>query len=310
MQSNTVIDLSVIRDIVWHVSVQEIVPFLGQKLLPTDVEIKADQTPVTKIDKAAQRLLAELLSDAYPQAKIVGEEGFTSQDVRQAILDRSNRWVFVSDPVDGTSNLRDGKPNVGSMLHLFDKGRVAATWLCHPGSGDIVEADRRAGTVTLHNKIRGFETRLRAVSLDDKVDELNVVCGRKLIDALQKAAGEMVVAGRPVILKSKSPASGNYMRYLMPVAPIKDMTLFGEDICRARNIGHISYPSAPLHDHAGGQMMLALLGGVNSDYVKKHYNPLQRPGRGLITAIHPNLLRLFRKEFGPTLRALLRQAHP
>ncbi len=295
------IDYSLVRMIVWDVAASHIRPCLGKPLPAADVMIKDDRTPVTKIDKAVQRDTAIFLRAAYPQVKVVGEEGYTPAEIRGAI--KNNRWVFVADPVDGTSNLRDGKPNVGSMLHLFKDGQCTAAWLCHPGSGDIVQADRLQQTVTLHNMLTAFTTPLRLVSMADPVDAFHVVCGRKLIEALGAAASEISVGGRPISLKSKSPACGNYMRYLMPVESVKGLTLFGEDISQARNIGHISYLTAPLHDHMGGQMMLGLLGGVNADYLGQPYDPLERPDQGLVTALHPALLQVMQNAFGSTLRA-------
>lgn len=39
------------------------------------VETKSDQSPVTQADRECERLIARLLSDAFPDDGILGEEG-------------------------------------------------------------------------------------------------------------------------------------------------------------------------------------------------------------------------------------------
>lgn len=76
-----------------------------------EVEIKADETPVTAIDRAAEKLIRDRVAQARPADGFVGEEYGTTEG-------GSRRWVV--DPIDGTKNFVRGVPVWASLIALFD----------------------------------------------------------------------------------------------------------------------------------------------------------------------------------------------
>lgn len=70
---------------------------------------------VTTADQAAQRVMCELLSDWFPQAEIVAEEG----DLSRGRPTPDGLW-FTVDPLDGTAAfIRRASHGIGSMLALM-----------------------------------------------------------------------------------------------------------------------------------------------------------------------------------------------
>src|SRR2546428_138288 len=70
------------------------------------VETKADLTPVTEADRAAERALRERIASERPGELILGEEfgGELATDC----------WIL--DPIDGTKNYSRGIPVWGTLI--------------------------------------------------------------------------------------------------------------------------------------------------------------------------------------------------
>ncbi len=81
---------------------------------PIPVEIKSDQSPVTRADREAERVMRETLARRCPDHAIVGEE---YGDAR-----RLEGLVWCLDPIDGTKAFITGRPMFGTLVSLLDDG--------------------------------------------------------------------------------------------------------------------------------------------------------------------------------------------
>ena len=88
-----------------------------------EIEIKADGTPVTTLDRAVEAALRRVIERAQPGHGIVGEE------FGAAGADRD--WVWVLDPVDGTRQFAAGLPNFGTLIALCHEGRPVIGVIAH-----------------------------------------------------------------------------------------------------------------------------------------------------------------------------------
>ena len=79
------------------------------------VEFKADDTPVTAIDRAAEELIRERLTAERPADTIVGEEFGVTTGTEWIKAPR--RWVI--DPIDGTKNFVRGVPVWATLIGLI-----------------------------------------------------------------------------------------------------------------------------------------------------------------------------------------------
>lgn len=79
-----------------------------------DVERKGDGSPVTQADRSAETAIRERISELYPDHGVMGEE-FGSDRV-------DAEWVWVIDPIDGTSAFVSGLPTFGTLIALVHEG--------------------------------------------------------------------------------------------------------------------------------------------------------------------------------------------
>ncbi|MGE8685526.1 MAG: inositol monophosphatase family protein [Achromobacter sp.] len=78
------------------------------------VEVKADRSLVTALDKAIEARLRNIIEQAYPTHGIYGEEG------GHARLEAEFVWVL--DPIDGTAPFIAGVPVFGTLIALMHRG--------------------------------------------------------------------------------------------------------------------------------------------------------------------------------------------
>lgn len=92
------------------------------------VEIKADGTPVTEVDRAAEEAVREQIMQAYPEHGVIGEEYPAHRPDAE--------YVWVVDPLDGTKLYLSGKPDFGLMLALAHHGRFILGVIDHAALGE------------------------------------------------------------------------------------------------------------------------------------------------------------------------------
>lgn len=98
---------------------------------------KADGSPVTQADKAAERFVRDAIRSAYPEDGILGEE-------YEEVQGSSGR-VWVIDPIDGTKSFVHGVPLFGTLLACLNNGVSEIGVIVMPALGECVAAERDAG---------------------------------------------------------------------------------------------------------------------------------------------------------------------
>lgn len=96
-------------------------------------EWKADDSPVTAADRAAEQLIRARLAERFPDHAVVGEEFGEA-----AGGDRRYRWYI--DPIDGTKSFVSGVPLYAVLLGLEIDGRVEVGAACFPALGELIAA--------------------------------------------------------------------------------------------------------------------------------------------------------------------------
>ena len=109
----------------------------------TPVETKADSTPVTEADRAADRLIVAGLRAANPQIPVISEES-TADD---ALAPSPGGRFWLVDPLDGTREFiaRTGEFTVN--IALIEDGRPVLGVLHAPVRGETYVADGQGGAV-------------------------------------------------------------------------------------------------------------------------------------------------------------------
>lgn len=140
------------------------------------VDAKADGTPVTAADRAAERLVREYLEDRYPADAVVGEEEGAAAGTS------GRRWVV--DPIDGTKAFTHGVPLYSNLLALEDEHGWAVAVVNLPALGETVAAGRglgcfRDGTRCRVSDTAGLAGAYLTTSAFESWDEARLVAARR-----------------------------------------------------------------------------------------------------------------------------------
>lgn len=105
-----------------------------------DVEIKADQTPVTVADKMAEDVIRHTILGEFPDHAIYGEErGFTVGGESEP----SCTWLV--DPIDGTKSFVRGYGMFSCQIALMERGQLVLGVSTAPVFGEQAVAVRGQG---------------------------------------------------------------------------------------------------------------------------------------------------------------------
>ena len=127
------------------------------------VEYKADDSPLTKADKASNAIIVEVLKDHFPEYAVLSEE---QKDNRSRL---ENDLCFVVDPLDGTKEFlkRNGQFTVNIALSCKHKAVMGVIYV--PVTGDLYYASEGDGAYL--ERQDGSVERLR---VSDNVDHSNL----------------------------------------------------------------------------------------------------------------------------------------
>ena len=112
--------------------------------LSIEYKDKNQQDPVTSADKATQAYLVEEISRRFPDHGVLGEEDSPEGETDEAAPD----FLWVLDPLDGTTNFLNGLPVYASSIGVLYRGwpLVGAMYLPWPNpKGGFVLHCRRGG---------------------------------------------------------------------------------------------------------------------------------------------------------------------
>jgi 3'(2'), 5'-bisphosphate nucleotidase len=90
-----------------------------------EIELKGPDDPVTRADREANTLICEALAASFPDAAIVAEESCPS-DRGELQRRLQQERVFFVDPLDGTKEFVERRPEFAVMIGLAIAGRAAA----------------------------------------------------------------------------------------------------------------------------------------------------------------------------------------
>lgn len=87
---------------------------------PLEMESKEAASPVvTKADRESEQILREIIGEAFPGHRIVGEEFGTTEGVGA----NEEQYEWVLDPLDGTIAFVCGKPSFVILIALYQDGQ-------------------------------------------------------------------------------------------------------------------------------------------------------------------------------------------
>ena len=96
-------------------------------------DLKADETPVTAADKAAEEFVRREIEKTYPSHAIVGEEYGEKAG-------EGNPFRWIVDPIDGTKSFIKGVPFYSVLIGLEIEGISRVGAVCFPALDEVLYA--------------------------------------------------------------------------------------------------------------------------------------------------------------------------
>ncbi len=109
------------------------------------VDLKGRRDYVSSTDREAEAAIIETLRKAYPSHQIMAEESG---------IDGSSDFVWIIDPLDGTTNYLHTYPQVAVSIALAVKGQIEQAVVYDPIRDELFTATRGAGALLNDRKIR------------------------------------------------------------------------------------------------------------------------------------------------------------
>lgn len=130
------------------------------------VEIKSDNSPVTKADKAADDIIRHFLYSNFPNYSLLTEE---SVDSKERL---NNDYVWIVDPIDGTKDFVAHNDEFTVNIGLSYKHKPVLGVIMIPVTGEIYYASKGNGAFYLNgeNSVR--------IHVNNKVKDVTTLASR------------------------------------------------------------------------------------------------------------------------------------
>ncbi len=112
------------------------------------VTAKSHNDFVTEVDQAAEQAIIDIIREAYPGHGILAEESGRTQGAKHS------DFVWIIDPLDGTTNFIHGFPVYAVSIALAWRGQVQQAVVYDPTRNDLFYASRGKGAYLNDRRIR------------------------------------------------------------------------------------------------------------------------------------------------------------
>jgi len=181
------------------------------------VTIKADRSPVSEADHAADRVIIAALRAAFP------DDGILTEESGDAPGRSGRRWIV--DPVDGTRPFLRGIPDWSNLIALEAEGEIVVGILNLPAHGELYAAARGLGTTRNGATVRVAPTTdlSNAVVTLGQLSNGHKMLGpdgfRRLVGAVGLARGYGDARGPALVLSGNVDACLEFNVSLWDIAP-------------------------------------------------------------------------------------------
>lgn len=109
------------------------------------IQHKSQHDFVSEVDFKAEQEIIKIIRNAYPDHAILAEESGEHE---------GNDYVWVIDPLDGTTNFLHGFPQYAVSIALKVKGKVELGVIYDPSRDELFTAERGGGATLNSRRIR------------------------------------------------------------------------------------------------------------------------------------------------------------
>jgi myo-inositol-1(or 4)-monophosphatase len=137
------------------------------------IDVKySPQDLVTEVDKGSEKMIRKLIMTHFPQHSFLGEESVEPGPAAsaKALQNMSNdEYLWIVDPIDGTTNFIHGFPFYSVSIALAYKGEVIVGVVYDPSRDELFVAEKGKGAYVHGKKMQ--------VSEDDKLSSSLIATG-------------------------------------------------------------------------------------------------------------------------------------
>ena len=110
------------------------------------ITTKAANDFVSDVDRQAEMAIIDIIKKAYPDHSIKAEES--------GILDGDEKFQWIIDPLDGTTNFLHGFPQFAVSVAFKQNGRLSQAVIFNPVNQELFTASRGEGAMLNDRRIR------------------------------------------------------------------------------------------------------------------------------------------------------------
>lgn len=129
----------------------------GRKI---SVNKKGEIDLVTEADLASEKLIIEKIKSQYPKHSILAEESGEA-----VFIDGADRWKWIVDPLDGTTNFAHGYPCFCVTLALEHNDEIVIAATFDPTRDEMFSAEKGSGASLNGKPVRVSETEILSEAL-------------------------------------------------------------------------------------------------------------------------------------------------
>lgn len=123
-----------------------------ERLETSQITEKSHNDFVTDIDVLAQKEITKVIHKAYPDHAILGEE--SNPDENQTDQEKQGDYLWIIDPIDGTSNYIHGHPHFSISIAIKHKNKLQHGLVYDPLREELFTASVGRGAYMNNKRIR------------------------------------------------------------------------------------------------------------------------------------------------------------
>ncbi len=167
-----------------------------ENLAKLQVDVKGHNDFVTAADKSAEKEIIAVIQETYPDHAFLGEES--------GMIGESE-YVWVIDPLDGTTNFIHGFPSFGISIALMHKGKALHGVIYDPLTNELFTASKGAGAYCNNRRLRvsnaaGLKGSLVGIGFPYREPDKIVLCNDIVANIFPHIAGFRVTGSAVLTL--------------------------------------------------------------------------------------------------------------
>lgn len=242
---------------------------------PRDVRFKGAVDLVTDADQAAEALIAGRIRAAFPDHRLIGEEGARGAGAGGTDQGDSARFGWLVDPLDGTTNYAHGYPHFAVSIGLERDGRMLLGVVYDPMRDELFVAERGAGSTRNGHPI----------SVSTQADLLR----------------SLLATGFPYDLTRRAESDALWLALNGACQGVRRDGSAALNLCYVACGRVDAFWERPLQpwDTAAGSLVIEEAGGLVTSYQGGAWNPYGREILASNRAMHPTMLSVVQEHANP-----------